>query len=648
MFGWNPGQAPNPAQSQVGALLMNDSMHVLSSFELNRIASLTYGDDVCESIFELLEQIQARPLEYTVLTVQKSLVVTKHIMIYGSEKCVNSALCLQRGVEALLEFNTILWSQKLQGAAAFMYKMKGGGVDKGYPVREAAKVVWPLMVDVNKLRTMRNNSADPNSLVPVGSEKVAFLSDDVRHYMLKKRIQEQYVCQTKSNLASAEGGFGSGYASKDGKMVVGAAHGLEEMMKQAERATKKFSDEGEMSNYEMPSLADLPTMTANPTNTPNTTTNNNNTGLLFGGSAPTANPQQGTTAVGDLLDFTAGVSQPQPAMEADLLGTGSTAPTTNRSSDLLGIAGSTMTGIVDPFAAAAPAATENITILLDPSAAPADGLLGLGSTITPSTTTATDPMSLLSLATHDAGKREDPLATTDFLSTPSIMRGEATKKSVMGGSSVMNSNQDPFAALDSLGIPASTILSAKEAENRLLGQTTPNMGIDLSTTSLPTAVTESSAANGAANATLPHTTVPRTGVPSLPEADEPLSGVGFGRLGLCDPTLDMCLAAQPPPQDMGLTGQPTLDMRLGVPMQGLSLSHSSDPLDYSPSTGAGSALKVAQTVQGLNVSSKFGGMEATGGGDDDGFVMGGSIGSGLEPTAAAPAAPPPPPPPPAM
>ena len=69
-------------------------------------------------------------MEHSVLTVQKSLVITKHVMIYGSEKCVNSALALQRGVETLQEFNTVLWAQKLQGAAAMMHRFKGGGVDK--------------------------------------------------------------------------------------------------------------------------------------------------------------------------------------------------------------------------------------------------------------------------------------------------------------------------------------------------------------------------------------------------------------------------------------------------------------------------------------------------------------------------------------
>ena len=129
-FGLGRNKGPTPAQKHMADVLFNEQLHVLSSFELNRIASLTYGDEVCDEIFEILEQVQRRPMENTILTVQKSLVITKHVLVYGSEKCVNSALALQRSVEALLEFNTVLWAQKLQGAAAVMYRLKGGGVDK--------------------------------------------------------------------------------------------------------------------------------------------------------------------------------------------------------------------------------------------------------------------------------------------------------------------------------------------------------------------------------------------------------------------------------------------------------------------------------------------------------------------------------------
>ena len=61
MFGFAP-KGPTPTQKALSEVLNNDNVHVLSSFELNRIASLTYGDDVCEEIFETLEKIQRNPM----------------------------------------------------------------------------------------------------------------------------------------------------------------------------------------------------------------------------------------------------------------------------------------------------------------------------------------------------------------------------------------------------------------------------------------------------------------------------------------------------------------------------------------------------------------------------------------------------------
>jgi len=130
MFGWGVNKGPTVAQKAVGDLLFNDAIHVLSSFQLNRIASLTYGDDVCDQLFEMLEELMRKPEDHSVLTLQKSLVVTRHVMIYGSEKTVNSAIVLQRGVEQLLEYNTVLINARKQGAAGFFQKIKGGGVDE--------------------------------------------------------------------------------------------------------------------------------------------------------------------------------------------------------------------------------------------------------------------------------------------------------------------------------------------------------------------------------------------------------------------------------------------------------------------------------------------------------------------------------------
>jgi hypothetical protein len=86
--------------------------------------------------------------------------------------------------------------------------------------------------------------------------QIAFCSDEVRHTALQKRIQHQAAMEIKSNLAKADNGFGSGYNAADGKLVVGAAHSLEEMIKEAERIAakekSKFSDDGTGRGYTAP------------------------------------------------------------------------------------------------------------------------------------------------------------------------------------------------------------------------------------------------------------------------------------------------------------------------------------------------------------------------------------------------------------
>jgi hypothetical protein len=236
------------AEQHLANFLLDENVQVLSSFELNQIASLTYGEMVCDQIFELLEEVLSHQVDHSTLSLLKALTVTKHVLIYGSEKCVNSAWSLGRYVNALQEYNTVLMLQQRQGPDAWWQRVKGGGVDKGFPVREAATDLHNLLSSKDQIQLIRHAQADPNSLVPIGDDKVAFATDEVRHYILKKRLEEQNLMLTKSNLAKERGGFGSGLNTKDGKAVVGAAHSLEEMMARAEREERKknskFSDDG--------------------------------------------------------------------------------------------------------------------------------------------------------------------------------------------------------------------------------------------------------------------------------------------------------------------------------------------------------------------------------------------------------------------
>ena len=241
------------AEQQLANLLLDENCQVLSSFELNQIASFTYGEKVCDQIFEILEEILSHPVDHSTLCIEKALAVTKHVLIYGAEKCVNSAWALGRHVNNLQEYNTVLIAQQRQGPDAWWQRVKGGGVDKGFPVREAATDLHNLLSSKDQIQLMRHTKSDPNSLVPIGDDKVAFATDEVRLFILKKRLEEQKLMHTQSNLVQERGGFGSGYNAKDGKSVVGAAHSLEEMMARAKRAEQKeknkFSDEGPIRSH---------------------------------------------------------------------------------------------------------------------------------------------------------------------------------------------------------------------------------------------------------------------------------------------------------------------------------------------------------------------------------------------------------------
>eukprot|EP00538_Stauroneis_constricta_P013282 CAMPEP_0119553216 /NCGR_PEP_ID=MMETSP1352-20130426/6004_1 /TAXON_ID=265584 /ORGANISM="Stauroneis constricta, Strain CCMP1120" /LENGTH=597 /DNA_ID=CAMNT_0007599573 /DNA_START=38 /DNA_END=1831 /DNA_ORIENTATION=+ len=244
-----------PTVQQLDALLYDETIQVLSKFELNQMASLTYGELVCDAMYETFERVFSQPLKFTPVTIQKGLVICKHTLIYGSEKCVNSAYGLGKFINELRKFNTVLLAQQRQGARAIFHRIQGGGVDRGGPVREAAEQVAKLLSNINQLQHIRNTSADPGSLVPVGDSKVAFVTDDVRHYLLKKQMEQQQRIHIKSNLAKADGGFGGGYNASDGKNVVGAAHGIDEMLKMVKKEKKKYTDESSksFSDYQAPS-----------------------------------------------------------------------------------------------------------------------------------------------------------------------------------------------------------------------------------------------------------------------------------------------------------------------------------------------------------------------------------------------------------
>ena len=616
-------------ERRLGTMLFDDSVQVLSTFELNQIASLTYGDESCDQIFEMLENCMAFPLDFPVLTVQKALVIAKHTLVYGSEKCVNSAWGLGRFVHRLTEFNTVLWAQQQQQQqnnmmSSWWSQIKGGNVDRGFPVREEAEKLHKLLQSKDAIQQVRHDKADPNSLVPIGDNKeVGFVSDHVRLHLLRRRMEEQELIRTKSNLAKANSSFGAGYQSKDGKMVVGAAHSMEEMLARAQREQKKYADTGPIHTkpksrnvQQPPDLVssmppDLLDFNPVPKNTP-APAPAPVMDLLDMGSAPAAAP------AAPAIDIFAAPT-PDPFGAAPV--TAAPAPSTtdvHQTSELL----SMMT--------VTPAAEPTTTVAKETTA----GLMGLG--LAPEEPT-------MNGLTAQAPSAEALSLTNGFgsMGPPS--------------NSVMSSNVDRFAALDALAPPesakAGSVLSGLQAENRILSfsgdsvtankapePTIPdppndpmaaygepyggiNGGIHETNDTEPT--TELPSYGGLPGGALPGGALPGGSLPggALPGSSLPGTGSfeGDGGMGggLGMGGNEYVMGGQPAmPPPMPPSEPPPL------------------PPDEPPPPPPGSVMFDAE---------RYG--SAGGDVEEDGFVMGGGMGAGLgEPMGAAPAAPPPPPP----
>ena len=209
---------------------------------------MTGGRLTHERMLDVLEQVISRPVHVSVLAMHKSLVVLRHLLLYGADQVLAPAKTLDKHVLNIAEkYNTAVIAQEATGATGFFMRLKGGAVDKGGPAREVAKSIIILVSDPRTLQFERNAKADPDSLVPVGSKnQVGFITDQARHAILQRRMEKERQVELKSNLAKSDSAFGSGYNSKDGKAVVGAAHSLEEMIKVAEKkeqaAKRRFTD----------------------------------------------------------------------------------------------------------------------------------------------------------------------------------------------------------------------------------------------------------------------------------------------------------------------------------------------------------------------------------------------------------------------
>ena len=355
---------------------------------------------------------------------------------------------------------------------SFFQNLQGGAVDKGGPVREAAGQILRLLGNIPELRRLRIESASENSLVPVGNNlQAGFVTDEARHTILKRKMAEEKRLSIQSNLKKSEGGFGGGYASKDGRAVVGAAHGIEEMIKMANISGKtagKFSDDGrpkeksreELILEELKAEADAEKATRAAANA------NAPTADLLGSFPPSSQSSGGA----DLLDFGGSSST------GNLLGGGVPASATaSAAPDPFGMASSyNATTTAPPMVAPATNHLANsslydFSIQNDPfapvSALPkphvqndSTGLMGM---------TMNNPMQMPAMQTPNAGAMNNLASGMTSMSFSSPTAGPSTHAPMgMGASS-----GDRFSALDALAAatPSQPQNTAQEAEARLLG-----------------------------------------------------------------------------------------------------------------------------------------------------------------------------------
>jgi ENTH domain len=582
-------QGQTTAEKQLRPLLFDEAVHVLSTFELNQMASLTYNDVTCDDMFELIRKICSKPLEHTPLSIQKALVVTKHVVLYGQEKTVNHAYGLQDYFKALSTFNTVLMTQKQGGALAFFQTIQGGGVDKGGPVRQAAQDMMKLLSNINELRRMRNACASQESLVPVGDDKVAFVTDEVRHHILTQRIERERQIQIKSNLAKADNGFGAGYSASDGKSVVGAAHGIEEMIKMAKIQKRSFSDDDpKPPGYKTEEERILEELQAE-----------------LEASKKAASKPAVVAPEADLLGLN--YTPTTPAQEVDLLGFGDTITTTTAApspyqpqvADLLGGIGgpgvsfpqpTTMSNVFAPGLATttiSSATTINnnnlVTGGLTRTPAPmVDPFASLGGPMT-----ANPPFPMSSQSTmSDMNLLASGVATMGLGVIPSA-------PSHLGSSAVLSSSTssslDRFAALDVLA-QTNPMPSTVPVTTAVTAETTNGIGLTSTKSAYPPDL------NSLVYATTPNPTYSYASTSGIVTASNAYNmPIGMS-------------PAPPPPSLQPLQPPPVLALGSG--------------------RVATSYGEVGQDVE-----------------EDNPWVMGGTAGSGLEPVGPAPGSAPPPPPP---
>jgi ENTH domain len=631
------GSARNGADSaqarelsrHVMGLLADEDVQLLTTLDLNRLATYTYhvdsfgnsDNDLLETMVLTLQSVLSKPAAHSTNTLLKGLAVTEWLITYGSDRVVMEAKVLGRNVEMLQQYNTVLLAQQSSGASALLMRIKGGGVDLGGPVRAKADKVMRLLSDPSFYAQERANKSDPGSLVPVGSaKKVGFVTDEVRLHILRRRVEEEIAAQTrlKSNLQKPEGGFGSGYSSKDGKSVVGAAHGIDEMIKMAQREKDRFVDGA--SQPGMPVVNDrgdiLPGF------------------AVGGGGGGTAAAADSTSSFSEyraptLVDYAphdtsyAPTTYPSSHNEVDLLDfndhhasggptSGSAMPAHAAPSfdeDLLGMSSSSS---VAPAAAAmaAPhsyAATGDHGHLLDlvtPPSTSSDCIMAAAST-TSSMSTVVTSNDFLGFSNSSIGC--PAVATSSSIAAPRDPFAAVQSSAPAAPTSMLSMGGATAAGLH--GLLGSLSLSTKSSSQF----TTPSIDV---TPKLPSAT--------------------MMAYPSTGTATTLNNGGAFDRFAALDVLAGT--AAAVPPSALS-TGPAHAYAATGGSAVGWSHPAANPAGINATSTG------LAPATLPPSWSSNHHRVGGDGSAGDNGFVMGGSSGAGLFPLGPAPAAPPPPPPP---
>ena len=252
-------RAPTEIQRTLAFSLFDDSVQYMSTLDMNRAASYTFGhqnsygtngtttinefgvgthgESITEQLWELLvDAILCKPFIHSTLALTKTISLIQHVLLFGSEGVVTNGVMLNRievAIGPLKTLNTALVEQQMverilndepqpeivldlerigqrlsslgTKATAQMIRLRGGSVDQGHPVRHAAAKLHDLVSNANNLRQLRMQQQPTNTLVPIGSAKqVGYITDEARHQLLQQKIVNEESLQRSKELAEQQ------------------------------------------------------------------------------------------------------------------------------------------------------------------------------------------------------------------------------------------------------------------------------------------------------------------------------------------------------------------------------------------------------------------------------------------------------------